>query len=365
MDKRLFKDFDYIIFISMCSIFALGLFSLYSASFHKTATLGRNLLLAQLIWMGIGFVFFIVVLSQNYLKLISDLAYPFYFLSLFILLVVLIIGEVRLGAQRWIEVLGVSFQPSEFAKLAYVFCLANYLGNRKTRSYALKDLIVPAVMTLVPMAFILKQPDLGTALIFVPVSLAMFYIWGLKLKHLLWVFATGLAASPLFWIFMKGYQKKRLLVFLNPNLDPLGAGYTVIQSKIAVGSGGFFGKGWLGGTQNQLRFLPESHTDFIFSVLGEEWGFVGAFVLVMLFAVIIVRGYLIAHRTNNLFGKLSVVGLTTMLAFQVIVNLLMTMGFMPVVGIPLPLVSYGGSSLIVTMISLAVILNVGMRRPVF
>lgn len=364
IDKRLFKDFDYIILISIFSIFFLGIFSLYSASFHKIATLGKNLLLAQAIWMACGFVLSLFILSQNYLKLTS-IAYPIYFLSLFVLVVVLIIGEVRLGAQRWIEFMGFGFQPSEFAKITYIFALANYLGSRKTRSYALSDLFVPAVMTLVPMVFILKQPDLGTALIFVPVALAMLYVWGLKMKHLLWAAAIGISASPLFWLFLKGYQKKRLLVFLNPGIDPLGAGYTVIQSKIAIGSGGFFGKGWLGGTQNQLRFLPESHTDFIFSVLGEEWGFIGTFVVVVLFAVIIMRSYLIAHRTNNLFGKLSVTGLTTMLAFQVVINLLMTMGFMPVVGIPLPLVSYGGSSLIVTMISLAVILNVGMRRPVF
>jgi len=176
---------------------------------------------------------------------------------------------------------------------------------------------------------------------------------------------TTLFSMPFFWYMLKDYQRERLLVFVNPNVDPLGAGYTVIQSKIAIGSGMFFGKGWLSGTQNQLNFLPERHTDFIFSVIGEQWGFFGSSILIALFIILIYRGLKIAHETTDSYGKLLAIGIVSLLAFQIIVNIGMTIGLMPVVGLPLPLLSYGGSSLLTTVVSIGILLNIGMRKPRF
>ena len=211
-------------------------------------------------------------------------------------------------------------------------------------------------------ASVSKEPDLGTALMLVPILLVLIYTWGAPLKYLLFMIFSGLFLCPLGWFFLKDYQKERLMVFIDPGLDPLGAGYTIIQSKIAIGSGGFFGKGWLSGTQNQLNFLAERHTDFIFSVVGEEWGFFGSMVLVGLYFLLIQRGFFIAEKAKDPCGRLLAVGLTTMIAIQVIVNLCMTMGFMPVVGLPLPLVSYGGSSFLVTMMALGLLESIAVHR---
>ena len=212
---------------------------------------------------------------------------------------------------------------------------------------------------------IAAEPDLGTAIVFFVIMFSMLYVGGAKLKHLLVMFATGAGFVPFLWHALKAYQRQRLMVFINPDADPLGAGYTIIQSRIAIGSGAVFGKGWLTGTQNQLNFLPERHSDFIFSVIGEEWGFVGSLVLILLFFFFLRKAISIGTRTNDLHGRLIVTGVVAMLSFQILVNISMTMGFMPVVGLPLPLVSYGGSSLVTTMASIALILNVSMRRTYF
>jgi len=215
---------------------------------------------------------------------------------------------------------------------------------------------------LAPFLLILGQPDLGTALMLVPVFFTLLYIWGAKLKHLFFIIGCGLVMSPLSWFLLKDYQKERIMVFMNPDIDPLGAGYTVIQSRIAIGSGGAFGKGWLSGTQNQLNFLTERHTDFIFSVAGEEWGFVGGAILIALYYVLVKRAFEIARKTDDPCGTLAACGMATIMGIQVIVNISMTMGFMPVVGLPLPLVSYGGSSLLVTMIALGLLESVAIHR---
>jgi rod shape determining protein RodA len=215
------------------------------------------------------------------------------------------------------------------------------------------------------MALILKEPNLGTALVFVPMALAILFIWGLHLKAMGLLIGFGAAAVPLGLQFLADYQRSRLLVFLNPNLDPLGAGYTVVQSRVAIGSGGLFGKGWLSGTQNQLNFLPERHTDFIFSVLGEEWGFFGTSLALFLFGLLLYRGILIATQTRDPFGRLLVVGLIAILAAHLVVNTGMTMGLMPVVGLPLPFFSYGGSWTCTSLVAVGILLSVGVRRPVF
>jgi rod shape determining protein RodA len=240
-----------------------------------------------------------------------------------------------------------------------------YLGHARAQLANIRGLIPPLLLTIPPFALIILQPDLGTALILVPVLFMMLFIAGAQPRHILGLGLCGIFCSPIFWHFLKAYQKKRLLVFLNPNTDPLGAGYTIIQSKIAIGSGGLAGKGWLAGTQNQLNFLPERHTDFIFSVIGEEWGFLGAMLVVGLYFLLLKRGLIILERTTDIYGRLLGAGIITMLGFQIFVNIAMTIGLMPVVGVPLPLVSYGGSSLWTTLMAVALLLNVGMRRTRF
>jgi rod shape determining protein RodA len=239
------------------------------------------------------------------------------------------------------------------------------VGQRKDAMDDLKSLVVPCLLLGVPFILVLLQPDLGTALLMLPIFFAILLVGGARVKYIVWMIAIGLAGLPVFWHFLREYQKQRLLVFLNPNIDPLGAGYTIIQSKIAVGSGGLFGKGWLAGTQNQLNFLPERHTDFIFSVIGEEWGFLGALIVVFLYFVIVQKAFTIANLTSDRFGKLIATGIGVLLGFQVIINIGMTIGLMPVVGIPLPLVSYGGSSLLSTLVAIGLLLNVFMRRSTF
>jgi len=358
------KELDKTLIFLVLIIFAIGLLCLYSASYNKGMEIGSNFVLKQLVWMAIGLLILIFILLINYQNII-DFGYALYILGLFLLLLVLVFGHTRLGAQRWFSIAGFSFQPSEFNKIIYIIMMAAYLGHARANILNIKGLSVPLLLTVPPFILILLQPDLGTALILIPVFFAMLFVAGARLKHLAVLGFCGLVSSPAFWHFLKAYQKKRLLVFLNPNIDPLGAGYTIIQSKIAIGSGGLFGKGWLGGTQNQLNFLPERHTDFIFSVIGEEWGFLGAVVLVGLYFLVLKRSLIIIEQTTDIYGKLLGTGLVTMLGFQIFVNISMTLGVMPVVGVPLPLISYGGSSLWTTLIAVALLLNVGMNSTRF
>ncbi len=316
-------------------------------------------------WMVIALGIGAVILMIDYNRFISS-AYLIYGLIILSLFIVLGFGIEKLGAQRWLRIGDMSIQPSEFAKIAIVLALARYLGYNTGRMEKWTSLIIPIIITIVPMVLILAQPDLGTALIFLPILFSMLYISGAKIKHLATLILIGLAASPFMWHYLlKPYQKKRLLVFIDPNSDPVGAGYTIMQSKIAIGSGRLFGKGWLSGTQNQLNFLPERHTDFIFSVVGEEWGYLGCMVIVLLYLFLIIRGMNIAYSTADRTARLLVVGLVTLLSLQTFINIGMTMGIMPVVGLPLPLISYGGSSLVSTMVIIALLLNVRMRRMIF
>ncbi|MBL7084975.1 MAG: rod shape-determining protein RodA [Candidatus Omnitrophica bacterium] len=368
------KKFDFILFLTTVLIFCLGLTFLYSAtyqhSYRHSGILSQNFLIRQLVWFIFGLLIGIIILKVDYQKWL-ELAYPVYGLNLIVLLLVLTIGQTKFGAQRWIAFGNIVFQPSEFSKLVIILTLARYLSQKKTSltlnsswaggSRDIKVLATSFLLVCLPFVLIVKQPDLGTALTLIPILFAVLYIWGSPLRTLFLIFGTALLASPFLWQMLKTYQKRRILVFLNPNIDPLGAGYTIIQSKIAIGSGGFFGKGWLAGTQNQLNFLPERHTDFIFSVVGEEWGFLGAILLLILYFILIWRAFSIAQRAKNVPARLLACGIIVLLTFQIGVNISMTMGLVPVVGLPLPLISYGGSSLISTMVSIALLLNIGIR----
>ncbi len=357
----MFKKLDYPIILLTVLIFIIGILFQYSVWYQKDVSPLDNPAVKQLIWVFIGFCIFVFILNIGYRRIISA-SYFLYGVVLFLLAAVLIFGRQRLGAQRWIQLGIFNIQPSEFSKLSLILALAYYLGSRHYRALSIRNLIVPLLLTAVPALLILKQPDLGTAIVLFPVLLAMLYIFGAEIKYIIGFLIAGALSMPLFWHMLRPYQKQRLLVFINPNVDPLGAGYTIIQSKIAVGSGKLFGKGWLSGTQNYLNFLPERHTDFIFSVVGEEWGFIGSLFLFTLYFLLIKRMIHILNMTENIYGKLLITGIATMLFFQVIVNIGMTIGLFPVVGITLPLISYGGSSLLTTFIGVAIVLSVHQWR---
>jgi rod shape determining protein RodA len=257
----------------------------------------------------------------------------------------------------------VSIQPSELAKIAVIIILARYYSKHANiGGLNLRELFIPFVLAIIPFILIVKQPDLGTGMIVLLIAGSMTIFVKIERRSLLCIITSCTIVVPLVWFFLKGYQKQRILTFLDPERDPLGAGYHVIQSKIAIGSGMISGKGFLKGTQNALAFLPEQHTDFIFSVLAEEWGFVGAFLLLCLFLIFIIWGLNIAYRCREPFGTIIAVGVTAMIFWQVFINIAMTMGLMPIVGVTLPFISYGGSSVITTMICVGLLLNISMRR---
>lgn len=362
LKKFLAPKVDSPLFISLFILFFIGLLFLYSTSPDRTFAWRGNYALRQLLWMGVAFFFFLTILSIPF-KRFYDAAYLLYGVNLFLLILVLFLGRsTRLGAQRWLDIGPVAFQPSELIKITFVLAVARFLSERDLTEGAKGALWGSLFLTLFPAFLILKEPHLGTALILFPILFGILYVAGFRRDYFMWVFFVCLVASPLGWFFLKEYQKQRLLVFLNPNLDPLGAGYTVIQSRISIGSGSLFGKGLFAGTQNRLQFLPERHTDFIFSVIGEEWGFLGGACLVFLYLVLIKRGLVIADQARGFFAKLVAAGLTLMLAVHIFVNIAMTMGVLPVVGLPLPFVSYGGSWLTSCMVAVALILSVANEK---
>ncbi len=328
---------------------------LYSALQYKGKVIYQSLLYKQLIWTLISWCVFWIVSNIDY-HYWKGVAIPFYLFSIVLLVLVLIIGDVRYGAQRWLNIGGFIFQPSEFAKISFVIGISYILSIPRRFSWTWT--LIAILMTLFPMMLILKEPDLGTALVFLPILTATLFIFGLNLRWIISTALVGLSMLPFIWHFLKDYQKKRLLVFLNPDLDPLGAGYTITQSRIAIGSGGIWGKGWLSGTQNRLNFLPERHTDFIFSVLAEEWGFIGAVGVIFLFLLLILMGLDLASRAKDRFAVFLAVNIVVYFFFHSFVNISMTSGFMPVVGLPLPFISYGGTSLVISYFGLGLLQSI-------
>jgi rod shape determining protein RodA len=346
----------------------MGILSIYSSTYQKEGKIWQVIYKRQIAWVILGLLAFLALSRFSYRKL-WDISYILYGLAIFFLLLVLLLGAVRLGAQRWLKVVWFNFQPSEFAKLITVIFLARYFSKASSSNFSLscahsglfKALIIPFLFVALPMGLIIEQPDLGSALMLFAVFLAIFYLSGVKFRHIFILLSSVILSLPFFWHFLRDYQKERLMVFLNPNIDPLGAGYTIIQSKIAIGSGGLLGKGWLSGTQSQLRFLPESHTDFIFATFTEEWGLMGSALLLVLYYLLIRRGFIIAQRSYDPFGKILALGICVSLSVQVFVNIAMNFGIAPVVGLPLPLMSYGGSSVLATFIALGVLVNIDRR----
>jgi len=359
-----FRDFDWVLLMFVVLICLLGVVEIYSTT-YETKYAGAHL--KQLYWILGGVVLMFVVSLLNYQILLEN-AHWFYLAAIVSLLLVAVFGKRYLGARRWILLPGGQhFQPSEWVKLALILALARYFVEDSERGASLSDVMKAGAIAGVPMLLVLKQPDLGTALTYVPVAVMALFLGGIKFRHAAVIVVVAGVLAPAAWIYgprlhlVKQYQKDRLTSFLNPDADPKSSGYQLEQSKIAVGSGGLWGKGLLKGTQTQGAFLPEQHTDFIFAAWSEEHGFVGALALLLLYLLVLMR---LIHnaQTADRGGSFVVMGVVAVLLFHVMVNAGMVVGFMPVTGIPLPLMSYGGSSLLFMFLALGIVMNVRMRR---
>ena len=370
--NKILKKSGLMILVVAVLIAAIGIISIYSSTYQKEGKLWQDIYKRQILWLILGVALFIFISKLRY-RTLWDGAYILYGIIIVLLFFVFLLGVTRLGAQRWLRIGGFNFQPSEFAKIAIILFLARYFSNKSIgdlyqpaiRFRLFRGFILPLMLVGVSVGLIIEQPDLGSALMVLFVFLGIVYISGVRLVYLVSFLSVGILSMPVLWHFLRDYQKERLMVFLNPNIDPLGAGYTIIQSKIAIGSGGLFGKGWLLGTQSQLRFLPESHTDFIFATFAEEWGFLGATVLLALYFVIIRYGFGVASRTSDSFGRILALGITFLLSIQIFINISMTLGLAPVVGIPLPFMSYGGSSMFINFIALGILVSIDNTRSAF
>jgi len=361
-DRRLIINFDWGLLGLTLLLGALGFIALYSAAMAGISTPQKIIYIKQLVWYCVGLAAMVIAFLFNY-KILDRWAHAIYVICITLLICVLFFGKHIGGSRRWLILGPFSIQPSELAKIGVIIILSRYYSMRgSTRGFSLRELFSPLLLTTIPFILIVKQPDLGTAMLIILIAGSMTVFAKIERRSLIYLVASCAVSVPLIWFFLKGYQKQRILSFLNPDLDPLGAGYHIIQSKIAIGSGMISGKGFLKGTQNALSFLPEHHTDFIFSVLAEEWGFVGSSVVLLVFLLLIISGLNVALKCREPFGTILSVGITAMISWQVFINIGMAMGIIPVVGIPLPFISYGGSSIVSMMFGIGLLMNVSMRR---
>lgn len=366
MDKPLISYINWGLLICVLALFTVGELNLYSASGTR---MGSGLTLSnfyqrQLIWGLCGLGSMLLTMSFDYHRLRS-LAWPFYLVTVFLLILVPLVGTTVYGAKRWISLGFMSLQPSELAKIS-VFLLAARLLARTGEPLGWKLFGSVLLMGIIPVGLIIKQPDLGTALMLLLILAGMLLFHGLKGSVFrICALAVPGAAAFMWFVGMHDYQRQRILTFLNPGADPLGTGYHILQSRIAIGSGQLWGKGFTEGTQSQLRFLPERHSDFAVAVFGEEWGFVGCVGLVTLYCLFMLSIFSTVVQAKDRFGSLLCVGVFFYFFWEIFINIGMVVGIMPVVGIPLPFISYGGSATIVNFIFLGIILNVSMRRCVF
>jgi rod shape determining protein RodA len=363
-DRRLITHFNWAYLLLILLISAIGIANMYSATSTWT-TAAQPVYLKQFYWLGIGMLIVVFASLFDYRHL-EYLSVPLYGANLLLLIMVLVVGRTSMGATRWISLAGVNVQPSEIMKIVIIIMLARYFSEKAhLRGFSLRELIIPGMLLGVPALLVMKQPDLGTALLVLSIGVTMALFAGVRRSAIIFLGLSGLATAFGGWFVLHNYQKQRILTFLNPERDPLGAGYHIIQSKIAVGSGGVHGLGFMKGTQSQLSFLPERHTDFAFSVFAEEWGLLGCLLLLALYCLIVLWGLHIALRSNDRFGMYLAIGVSAMLFWHIIVNLGMVIGLLPVVGVPLPLFSYGGTSMVTTMTGVGILLNVNMRRFMF
>lgn len=366
-ERTLFKKLDINLIIVIFALNVIGLINLYSATHGPTSTDVASLFIQQIVWLAVGWSIFLLVTIVDY-SIVNRIAVIIYVLNLFAILYVTFFGKVALGAQRWIDLGFFRYQPSETMKLALIMIMAKILSTRNTHGAGMgfKEMWVPLLALGVPFALVVEQPDLGTAMMLAAIGGSMLIFSKIRKSILASCIVLGIIAIPIAWKFvLHDYQKNRVFTFLSPTSDPRGTGYNSIQSKIAVGSGRFFGKGFMMGTQSQLEFLPERHTDFIFSVLSEEHGFVGSLAVIGLFAFLFITGIRIASNARDKFGALLTVGVLCYIFWHMFVNIGMVIGLLPIVGVPLPLLSYGGSGMITTMAGMGLISSVAYRRYLF
>lgn len=360
---RLTENLDFTLLFTTVFLCFYGLLVLYSSTRLET-TGGSDpyfFVKRQSLWTLIGFLFLIIIIFFDYHNL-ERYSRVIYFGAIILLILVIIFGRTTYGARRWLAIGPFDFQPSEFAKIALIAFLADFLAKNKPKLDNFIYYLLPFVYTGLLILLVFMQPDLGTSLVYLAILIIMLFVVGVKIKYLIFTFLAALSSIPVLWIFLKDYQKNRLILFLNPNLDPLGGGYNVIQSRIAIGSGGFLGNGIFSGLQSQLNFLPAQHTDFIFSVIGEELGFVGTVLLLGLYAIILWRGIKIALEARDLLGTLLATGAVSFLFFHIVVNIGMAMGILPATGLPLPFLSYGGSFMISNLMVIGILLNVESNK---
>ena len=341
------------------TLFFVGLAALYSISngdFNSWPLKHSQRFILGLI------IFFLVIFFD--LRLIFGYAYLIFFLSIISLVIIPFFGIESNGATRWINIAGISLQPSEFVKYTLILALAKYFHSINNDSSFIKTLIIPLIITIVPVLLVITQPDLGTALIILLGGISLFWISGLNYKYFIVGVFSILCSLPVLWQYLKDYQKDRVLTFFNPERDPLGNGYHIMQSKIALGSGGIFGKGYMEGTQSHLNFLPEMQTDFIFTMLGEEFGFIGTLLLLLIYAALIMISIRLALKSRSLFSKYLSLGVCNVFFIYVFVNIGMVTGLLPVVGVPLPFISYGGSSMLAVMFGFGLLMNCYINRNI-
>jgi|SRR3990172_954456 len=369
-DQKWFTNIPWGIVGIVAVIALIGLTAVYSATY--TAKGPSTLFSKQLIWVAVGLMMMLLVLITDY-HTVSRYAYVLYAVSIVLLLLVMVMGKTGMGAQRWLALGPIAFQPSELMKLALTLVLVRYFSdNHREGGFMLSDLVVPAAMVLAPLALVLKQPDLGTALMLLLTSSLIILLAGVRMRSVLIVLIIGATLLSLMflippvkkkiWGSLKPYQQNRIRAFLDPSSDPLGSGYHANQSKIAVGSGQITGKGFRRGTQSQMAFLPERHTDFIFAVIAEEHGLIGAGFMIFLYLSLLLIGVDAAKNAKDRIGALMAGGIVAMLSMYVFINIGMAVGIVPVVGVPLPFVSYGGTSIVTAFLAIGLLLNIQMRR---
>lgn len=368
VEQRTFlRRIDWNFVLVILTLHMVGLINLYSATHGPLSTDVASLFIKQIIWLIAGWVIFFAITFIDY-QLFKRLAYVVYFLNFGATLAVTLFGKVALGAQRWIDLGFFRYQPSETMKIAMILVLARALCHRSVegRGMGFKELLLPMILLLIPFGLVVEQPDLGTALILMAIGGSMILFMKVRKSILISAIILAAIAIPVSWQYvLRDYQKNRVITFLSPGNDPRGTGYNSIQSRIAVGSGQIVGKGFRKGTQSQLEFLPERHTDFIYSVLSEEHGFIGSLITIGLFGVLMLIALRIASTAREKFGAILTVGVLSYVFWHMFVNIGMVIGLLPIVGVPLPLVSYGGSSTLTTMAGLGLISSVAYRRYIF
>jgi len=367
LEERTFlKRVDWNFALVILALNIIGLINLYSATHGAQSTGMNRLFVAQIFWLLGGWLLYFFITFVDY-QIFLRLAWVVYLLNLGALIAVIFVGKVALGAQRWLDFGLFSYQPSETMKVALVLVFARYLAQKSyPEGMGLKDLIMPFLIMGIPFAITVEQPDLGTGMMLLIIGGSVLLFVKIKTKILVAVGLSFLIALPVAWTFgLRDYQKNRVLTFVYPGRDPRGAGYNSIQSKIAVGSGKIVGKGFRKGTQSQLEFLPERHTDFIYSVLSEEHGFIGSLTTIGLFCVLFLLGIRIASQARDKAGALLAVGVMAILFWHMFINIGMVIGLLPIVGIPLPLLSYGGSSMLTTMTAMGLVSSVAYRKFLF